>query len=55
MNVRLKKDLELCRRHLNNLMKNNKGVEENLAKYEQTNRIVIKKLEKVTTDGDYGK
>ena len=55
INKRLKKDLELCQKHLNCLMKNNKGVEENLAHYEETNKVVIKKLERVSTDRSYGK
>lgn len=50
INLQLRKDLLVCQKHLENLTKNNNFFKNNLLSYNETNKIVIKKLEKVGND-----
>lgn len=51
INAQLKADLEVCKRHLENVSRTNYSVNDELQGYKKVNRIVIKKLEKPLDEG----
>lgn len=51
INNQLQSDLTLCRKHLENLDRNNNSVKDSLNSYYQINQKAIKKLANPTDDG----
>ena len=51
INAQLKMDLDVCKRHLENVYRANATVTEELELYKKTNMLVIKKLKKPLDEG----
>lgn len=51
INIQLQRDLCVCRKHLENVSKNNVNVKEQLEMFFRTNLSAIKKLRKPMDDG----